>query len=477
MEEAFLIECIENETENSYYDFKKDIYDFNIQKSKEDFLVDVISFANNHSKGNKYIITGVKLHEDNSRTLEGITESKIKDGADYQSLVNDNIEPNVIIDFKIVDYIGKKFGILRINEGNNDPPYFLSKQYGNLPKGFIKIRKGQKNEFVTRRDFDLFYNEKTNNEMSNICLRGIINKNISDTFKIEKFQNKIDFEKCKNKIYELFTEISEIKLERSLKSALKFGSELYVDQEDIDIIRKYSQKNNIILKDNFFDIGYITSFSILYSSTNYYGTESEKKKYKLICNLSKMISIFEGYKKFYDNIDKISYTELAIQNKGRKFDEDIEVTLKLKKENLFNYDDFPIPSEDIIEDVIDGEFIGKYLEIEKNSEINEYTGKYIRNIPSIPRSIKLSTFGYSDPSYESYIEYFKEYVKSVADYDIIETENYYFLKYEQKNIKPNEVISLPSKILFRKIPEDIEYEIKTKYNPNIQKGKILNNNK
>lgn len=84
--------------------------------------------------------------------------------------------------------------------------------------------------------------------------------------------------------------------------------------------------------------------------------------------------------------------------------------------------------------------------------------------------------GYSNPSYESYIEYFKEYVKSVADYEIIETDEYYFLKYEQKNIKPNEVISLPSKILFKKMPEEIEYEIKTKYNPNIQKGKILNNN-
>lgn len=474
MEEDFLIECIENETENSYYDFKKDIYDFSVQKNKEDFLVDVISFANNHSKGNKYIITGVKLHDDNSRTLDGITESKIKDGADYQSLVNDNIEPNIIVDFKIVDYNGKKFGVLRVNDENNDPPYFLSKQYGSLPKGFIKIRKDQKNEFVTRRDFDLFYNEKTNNEMSNICLKGIVNKNISDTFKIERFQNKIDFEKCKNKIYELFTEINEIELERSLKSGLKFGSELYVEQEDIDIIRKYSQKNNIILKDDFFDIGYITFFSMLNSSTNYYGTESEKKKYKLICDLSEMISIFEGYKKFYDNVDKIFYTELAIQNNGRKFDEDIEVTLKFKKDDLFNYDNFPIPSEDIIEDIIDVEFIEKNLRITKLSRINEYTSKYIRNIPIIPKPIKLPTIGYSSPSYKSYIEYFKEYVKYVADYEIIEEDDYCFFKYEQKNIKPNEVIALPSKILFRKIPDNIEYEIKTKYNPNIQKGKILN---
>ena len=258
MEEDFLIECIENEIENSYYDFKKDIYDFSIQKNKEDFLVDVIAFANNHSKGNKYIITGVKLQEDNSRTFEGITESKIKDGADYQSLVNDNIEPNVIIDFKILDYNGKKFGIFRINDENNDPPYFLSKQYGNLPKGFIKIRKGQKNEFVNRRDFDLFYNEKTNNEISNISLKGIINKNSSDTFEIERFQNKIDFEKCENEIYKLIGKISEIQLERSSKSSLKFGNELYVDQEDIDTIRKYAQKSSIILKEDFFDIGYIT---------------------------------------------------------------------------------------------------------------------------------------------------------------------------------------------------------------------------
>ena len=38
MDNDFLIECIENEAENTYYDFKKDIYNFSEIKCKEDFL-------------------------------------------------------------------------------------------------------------------------------------------------------------------------------------------------------------------------------------------------------------------------------------------------------------------------------------------------------------------------------------------------------------------------------------------------------
>lgn len=104
MNKEYLIECIETEIESSNFDFKKDIYDFAIAKNKQDFLTDVLSFANSHSNGDKYIITGVKLYPDGRRDLVGITESKIKDGSDYQSLINDNIEPNIIIDFDVIEY-------------------------------------------------------------------------------------------------------------------------------------------------------------------------------------------------------------------------------------------------------------------------------------------------------------------------------------------------------------------------------------
>ena len=120
MDDAFFIECIENETESSFFDFKRDIYDFSNLKSKEDFLIDIISFANCHLSGNKFIITGVKLHKDNSRSLNGIEETLIQDGAVYQSLVDDNIEPTIIVDFKIINYNNLKFGVFIIKTDNYD---------------------------------------------------------------------------------------------------------------------------------------------------------------------------------------------------------------------------------------------------------------------------------------------------------------------------------------------------------------------
>ena len=252
MEDDFLIECIENEIESSNFDFKRDIYDFDIEESKEDFLIDVMSFANSHANGSKYIITGVKLNKDNSRKLRGINEQEIKDGADYQSLVNDNIEPNIIIDFKVIDYDGNKFGIFKIGSENNDKPYLLSKQYGKLQKGYTRIRKGQKNEYVSRRDFDIFYKEKNHDEYSSINLKGIINRNISDTFEIKKFENPVDLKKAQTIIENLYKQINDIKVIRSSKSTIKFGNELSIEQENIDTIQQYAKENNI--KINFIKI-------------------------------------------------------------------------------------------------------------------------------------------------------------------------------------------------------------------------------
>lgn len=470
MEDTYLIECIETETENSYFDFKSEIYDFDIPKNKEDFLTDILAFANGHSKGQKYIITGVKLHEDGNRTLNGITESKIKDGADYQSLINDNIEPNIIVDFKLVDYKNKKFGIFRINEENRDKPYLLSKQYGKLPKGFIRIRKGQKNEYVVRRDFDLFYHEKKSNETSNIHVKGIINGFPNDRFVVNKFKNMINEEKAQEEISNLYAEIKQLKLIKSDNSA-KFGSPLTINDCDIQNIRNYAEKNNITLPVDFFDIGNITYINIVDGCTSFFGSDTEKQKYSLLCKFGDLTEAFKSYIDFYNKTNKIFYTELAIENSGKKFDEDIEVTLKIKKEKFLDFGDFPVPSEAIIKNILNKEILSEILKFKKNHGINTYTAKY----PNVPPRYPTSTptlYGCSCLDREGYVEYYKEYIKTIADYEITFDSDYYFIKFEQKEIKPNEVIFIPSRLLFKEKPDYIDYELRTKHNPNIQKGKI-----
>lgn len=473
----YLVDCIENEIENANFDFKKDIYDFTIQKCKEDFLTDIISFANSHSKGDKYIITGVKIHEDNSRDLVGVTQNKLQDGADYQSLINDNIEPNIIVDFKVLEYKNKKFGIFNINNKNIDTPYLLSKKYGKLEKGFIKIRKGQKNEYVTRRDFDIFYKEKIDKEVSNIHLFGVIGKKVNNKFELKKIVNNINFELLKAEIENVFYSISEINLEKSISSEFvpAFGSKLSVSAEDVNNIKIYANHNEINLPKDFFDVGNLRHSQLIpYGSENIYGTESEEKKYNLLCELSKIIAIYESLKSFNDNIGNLYYSEFAISNDGKKFDENIEVTLIVDKDVFLDYKNFPIPEEPIISDLLNEDILNKYLINEKVNGINTYEGEKSFLLPIMPTRVQLpSLLAYSDPSYESYTKYYYDYINAIADYEIVSDDKHYYIKYEQKKIKPNEKIFLPSRLFFKKIPNRINYEIKSKYNANIQKGEIL----
>ena len=471
MNDDFLIECMENEIESSYFDFKKDLYDFSVSESKQAFLIDVLSFANSHSKGDKYIITGIKLNKDNTRVFNGIKESKIKDGADYQSLINDNIEPNIIIEFRVIEYNLKKYGIFKISGENRDQPYMFSKKYNNAEKGFIRIRKGQKNEFISRRDLDLFYKEKNHDEFSNIFVKGIINKKISNEFAINKYNDEFDIEKAKKIILNKFEQIKNIKIIEK-KGVLKFGEKLIINEKTIYTIKNYAKENGIKLTDSFFDIGNITYFSLPYSTTNYYGDASEKKKYNLICGLNDIILITKGLNEYYKKINKIYYTEMIIQNNGKKYDEDIEVTLKIRKSNLLKFCDFPVPSEEIIEKILDENIINKYLENNKLTGINTYTSKYPKSNPIYPVSINIIPTIHSVPDYESYVDYYIEYINSISDYEIESDEKYYYVKFNQKEIKPNESIFFPSRIIFKKIPDFIEYEIKSKHNPDKKIGKI-----
>lgn len=474
MDSSFLIECIKNEIESSNLDFKKDIYDFNNSKEKQNFLVDVLSFANGHSSNDKYIITGVKLKPDGCRDIVGITESKIKDGSDYQSLITDNIEPSIIIDFDILEYNKLKFGIFKINGSNNDKPYLFSKKYGDLEKGFLKIRKGQKNDFITRRDLDTYYNAKFDSKQSSICLRGIDNDDLIEKFIVKKFNNNMDFDKLQEIIMKTYEDINNVFLEKS-SNLYRLGSTIELKEEDIKNIKKYALINNIQLDDTFFDIGNISSMNVGMMTCNILGTESEKNKYELINQLEEITGIYNGLKEFYGSINDLFYVELAIENIGKKFDEDIEVEIKIAKEDFVICEDFPVPSNCIIERMLDDEIIDKFFKIKPNNKINSYTPKNFSVNPLKPVPFRMpSIIGNVKPEYEEFIDYYIKYIKNLADYFIHKDEDYYYVKYTQKEIKPNEKIFFPSKLIFVKIPKCIEYEIKTKHNPNIMKGKIEN---
>ncbi|MDF2882851.1 MAG: ATP-binding protein [Clostridiaceae bacterium] len=157
-----IIYLIENGHENEYLDFKaKDYVD------KGEFLIDIMSMANSMDEGDKYIIIGVKDKINGEKEIIGIEETK--EQAEFQQLVNENIEPKIKFEYRTIQYKDKILGYYEISKDNKDRPYMAKKQYTkgrNIRQGECFIRKNSTNSIALRRDYDIFYNERRDIKIS-----------------------------------------------------------------------------------------------------------------------------------------------------------------------------------------------------------------------------------------------------------------------------------------------------------------------
>ncbi|MGE5455813.1 MAG: RNA-binding domain-containing protein [Ignavibacteriales bacterium] len=462
---------IDSGRECDYLDFKIDIYDFSSQTSKEDFIVDVLSFANSHCLDDKYIIIGVGVCKDGHKKFKNIDLSKVQDGANYQSLITNNIEPTIIVDFELIDYSSTQFGVFRISKTNRDRPYCLSKQYGKLPKGFIRIRKGEQNAEVTRRDYDLFYKEKMANSISDLKVVGLIDNGIIEGFAINMYNYEFSVSKLVEKITEDISEVNKIIIDEP-SSRVVFGSRIKISDEEAKIIREYANYNNVHLNPNFFELGNLSETPYPLGGYHYIGGEEAKKKIGLIHKIFDNIHRKHEVEKLRTELDKMHFVELAIQNIGKVFDSDIKVSITIPKKGFFDYKNFPVPYENTIEDFLKVHIVDSIFDIKKRKGISSYRELERRSIPTQPTSISLPTGRTSSPSYKSMKDYYYDLIEYKSGYEIIYNDDYVTISYIQKDIKPNEIISFPCRIFLNEDIDKIEYSINTKYNPNILNGTI-----
>ncbi|MBJ6143682.1 helix-turn-helix domain-containing protein [Hymenobacter sp. BT559] len=154
-----LRELIEYENENTNLDFKKVPY------RKEMFgelLKDLIAMANADTRGDRFIIIGVKHYPDGRRDILGI--DNFIDDAIYQKLVNDNIEPELRFEYSAFDFDDKKLAYFRIYSCV-DQPYMMKKDYSvkdndTIQRGESFVRKGSFKTRLLRRDIDRMFANK-----------------------------------------------------------------------------------------------------------------------------------------------------------------------------------------------------------------------------------------------------------------------------------------------------------------------------
>ncbi len=170
-----LIDLILYENENTNLDFKKVEYR---KENYEEFLKDIISFANANSKGIKYIIIGVKGQSNGERLFFNV--DSITDDAIFQQLVSSNIEPEINFKYYPFQYDEKTFGIFEISETPNKP-YMMKKSKGKLLEGHSFIRKGSSTKNLCRADLDYIFNNKSEDISNDISISLFDDKILKET--------------------------------------------------------------------------------------------------------------------------------------------------------------------------------------------------------------------------------------------------------------------------------------------------------
>ncbi|MEG7965560.1 ATP-binding protein [Bacillus cereus group sp. Sample30] len=141
---------VKYEREGTSLDFKREQYQ---KENNKDLIKDIMSMANAPTKGEKYIIVGVKDKTDGTKEFHSISRESFVDQATYEQIIRENIEPTIEFSYFPFELDGCLLGVFEVGPCNN-PPYMMKKDFQGLKKGDCYIRRGSQQDRLTRRDLD-----------------------------------------------------------------------------------------------------------------------------------------------------------------------------------------------------------------------------------------------------------------------------------------------------------------------------------
>lgn len=127
-------------------DFKRDQYKFTkvSDEEKGELLKDILAFANSWRRSDAFILIGVKEVKGGKSEVVGISEKL--DDAQIQQFVNSKIQKPITFSYRNFDFENKHIGVIHIPIQNR--PFYLKKDYGNLKKETVYIKRGSSTDIA-----------------------------------------------------------------------------------------------------------------------------------------------------------------------------------------------------------------------------------------------------------------------------------------------------------------------------------------
>ena len=128
-------------------DFKSEMYRFDIDEKKSEFIIDILSMANTPREDAAYIVIGVKLSNNGSRELKSIVDHC--DDADLHEYLNRaGVNPRPEFTYHPVEIDGGRLGIIEIRPAKMGP-YLATKDFNKVRADKIYYRDGTQNKIAS----------------------------------------------------------------------------------------------------------------------------------------------------------------------------------------------------------------------------------------------------------------------------------------------------------------------------------------
>lgn len=250
-----------------------------------------------------------------------------------------------------------------------------------------------------------------------------------------------------------------------------------IDQETKDIIEEYCNEKNISIKEEFWELGdlekEVRSIITPYGGDEKYrGAEGAEKKYKLISDLWFKVFEYKEYYEFFKAIDELFRLECLISNKGSMYDEDIDVKVIIPKGYILKINELPIPGMSCIEEINENNLSEILFCGRKSDDIDKYSDYPMETY--LPFEPVITPFNRPSATrqYETQKKKYMSKISSLFCYEVFPKEVHDVLVFNINYLKQNTSMHLPTHLLFKELPEYIEYEIKSKHVPEIICGRL-----
>lgn len=258
-----------------------------------------------------------------------------------------------------------------------------------------------------------------------------------------------------------------------------------VDVIDADIpdvwkneIIEFANRNSLNLDVRFWNVGNLKKSEAVFASLwgnglTLEGTDKEKERYKSMQKLYWNILKYKEYLTYFTLIDQYGYVELLVANVGSTFDEDVDVKVFIKKKCICKEEQIAVPGKCIIEDILKMKFCKYVFKIKCDDTIDQYRDYPIKTSSFVPVDIPRPFNGKSEK--EEYSENKEEYIdelERIFCYEYYEKGDQDILVFHINYLKHNTAMAFPSLLVFKDIPDTIDYEISSKHIPDIIRGTI-----